>query len=443
MNNKINFTIKTLENLPLPENGKRFYFRDTKLNGLELMVTHNGTKSFKVYKKHEGKPVRVTLGKYPDLSVENARKKAQKVIAGFFEGINPNEEKRKVRDECTFKELFDRYINEYAKPNGNRSWQDDVQDVNRNLKHWMNKKISSIKKDEIARLHAKFGSDRGIHGANRLLDRINAIYNKAIEWGWDGENPAKGIKKFKTQSRERFLKLNELNALFESLSKEENPFAKDYILISLLTGARKGNVLTMRWNDIDFNDKVWNIPTTKNGDPLSIPLVPKAIEVLKSRKKENINIRYGKKEYVFLGTGKEGHLADPKKAWNRIRQEATVTLWTKDKELVNLIKEAKKQLPENPSISTLYESIIKLADKKGIHLSNGIMDVRIHDLRRTLGSWQAATGATTAIIGKSLGHKSQKATAIYARLDIDPIRGSIEKAADAMFSQQNLEGQND
>jgi len=80
INNKINFTIKQLENLPLPEAGKRFYFRDTKLNGLELMVTHNGTKSFKVYKKYEGKPVRVTLGKYPDLSIENARKKAQKVI---------------------------------------------------------------------------------------------------------------------------------------------------------------------------------------------------------------------------------------------------------------------------------------------------------------------------------------------------------------------------
>lgn len=70
-----------------------------------------------------------------------------------------------------------------------------------------------------------------------------------------------------------------------------------------------------------------------------------------------------------------------------------------------------------------------------MNLPSGLLDIRIHDLRRTLGSWQAATGATTAIIGKSLGHKSQKATAIYARLDIDPIRGSIEKATDAMFSQ--------
>lgn len=61
------------------------------------------------------------------------------------------------------------------------------------------------------------------------------------------------------------------------------------------------------------------------------------------------------------------------------------------------------------------------------------MDIRIHDLRRTLGSWQAATGATTAIIGKSLGHKSQQASAIYERLNIDPVRASVQRATDAMF----------
>ena len=63
----------------------------------------------------------------------------------------------------------------------------------------------------------------------------------------------------------------------------------------------------------------------------------------------------------------------------------------------------------------------------------GIKDIRLHDLRRTLGSWQAATGANSYIIGRSLGHKNQQSTAIYARLSIDPIKESVEKAAQAML----------
>jgi integrase len=90
--------------------------------------------------------------------------------------------------------------------------------------------------------------------------------------------------------------------------------------------------------------------------------------------------------WVFPGGGASGHLADPKKAWTRILTEA------------------------------------------------GIADLRIHDLRRTLGSWQAATGANSYIIGKSLGHRSQQSTAIYARLNLDPVRESVNKATDAMFA---------
>jgi integrase len=88
---------------------------------------------------------------------------------------------------------------------------------------------------------------------------------------------------------------------------------------------------------------------------------------------------------VFEGKGKTGHLADPKKAWARILEEAVID------------------------------------------------DLRFHDLRRTLGSYQAATGANGYIIGKSLGHRSQQSTAIYARLNLDPVRESVNKATEAMF----------
>lgn len=95
--------------------------------------------------------------------------------------------------------------------------------------------------------------------------------------------------------------------------------------------------------------------------------------------------KYGKQEWVFEGPGVTGHLMEPKAGWKRILDRAS------------------------------------------------IKDLRLHDLRRTLGSWQAATGANSFMIGRSLGHKSSQSTAVYARLNIDPVRDSVEKATQAML----------
>ena len=81
---------------------------------------------------------------------------------------------------------------------------------------------------------------------------------------------------------------------------------------------------------------------------------------------------------------------------------------------------------------TAWARILEAADLK---------DVRIHDLRRTLGSWMTAAGVSTAIVGKSLGHKSQAATAVYARLDLDPVRAAVSAAADAMFATTKGKGE--
>jgi integrase len=128
----------------------------------------------------------------------------------------------------------------------------------------------------------------------------------------------------------------------------------------------------------------WHIPETKNGEQHRIPLSPVALEILDNRR------QHKEGDYVFTGTGAKGHLADPKKAWQRILKRA------------------------------------------------GIEDLRLHDLRRTLGSWMAASGATTAMIGKTLAHKSQQATKIYERLDLDPVRVSINAAHEAIFTAAGI-----
>ena len=429
MQKEFNFTEASLKTLLAPEKG-RVYYKDAKEKGLSLYITASGTITFFVRKRINGKDERIILGNFPTMNVIKARKEALNAKALAAKGESLNSHKNKIRNENTFKELFDRYINDYAKLH-TKTWRIDIEEVNRNLSSWFNKKISTITPNDVRKLHANFGRTRGQQGANRLLNRINAVFNKAIEWGWDGKNPGTGIQKFKTQSRDRFLQANEFPALFEALSTEENTIARDYILIALLTGARKSNTLSMEWKEIDLENSVWRIPEekTKNSDPIFIPLTQQAMDILKSRKKANPRC-----PFVFPGTGQTGHLADPKKTWKRVCKAATIKIWEKDEELVKLIQEARKNLAKGALTESLYERIHKLAVKKKITLPTGLTDVRIHDLRRTLGSWQAATGATTAIIGKSLGHKSPRATAIYERLNIDPVRASLERATEAMFN---------
>jgi integrase len=154
---------------------------------------------------------------------------------------------------------------------------------------------------------------------------------------------------------------------------------RDYILVSLLTGARKGNVLTMRWEDVHFSIQEWHIPETKNGESHVIPLTASAMAILQERRENS------QSPYVFPGRGNKGHLSNPHKGWKRVLKQA------------------------------------------------GISDLRIHDLRRTLGSWMAAMGATTAIIGKTLAHKDLRTTRIYERLDIEPVREFITRTNEAIL----------
>ncbi len=202
------------------------------------------------------------------------------------------------------------------------------------------------------------------------------MFSKAIEFSfWNKTNPAHGIKKFKEHSRDRFLQSDELPRFFQALADEPNAIFRDYFLMLLLTGARRSNVLQMKWEDISFDRNEWRIPRTKNDTSQIVTLTDEAVTILKTRQNEANN------QYVFPGIGK---------AWTRILQRA------------------------------------------------GFTNLRIHDLRRTMGSWQARTGASLAIIGKSLNHKCPTTTAIYARLDLDPIRASLEKATAAIFMAAGL-----
>ena len=381
MANTFNFTKTAIESLPTPSEG-RVEYHDSKTSGLRLRVTASGIKTFSLFRRVKGgAPERVTLGRFPDVTVEQARRQAAAINSAIADGANPAEAKRAHKAELTFEDLFKQYMDRHAKLKKTTA-DEDQQRYDQYLSRPLGtKKLSIIDRQTIARIHTDITAAGHPVVANRVLALISSVFGRGIEFGLTETNPALGIRRNPEMSRDRFLSGEELQRFFEALKEEPNETIRDYILLSLLTGARRTNVLEMRWQDLNLEEKTWRIPMTKNGTPQNLPLSIPAVAILKQRHDDADDDA----EFVFPGDGETGHLVEPRKGWLR------------------LLKSAKLE------------------------------DLRIHDLRRTLGSWQAKSGASMAIIGKSLNHKSIQTTAIYARLDQDPVRASVEKATKEMF----------
>jgi integrase len=381
MSTIINFTKASLEALPTPASGRAEY-QDSKTPGLKIRVTSTNVKTFCVLKRvRGGQPQRITLGRFPNMTIEQARRQAMVVLTEIAEGGNPAEVKRALMAERTFSDLFEIYLERYARVH-KKTAKEDEQRYKQYLEMTLgNKKLSVITREDIASIHSKITSDGHPAVANRVLALLSVVFNRAIEWGITEANPCTHIRRNQEKSRDRFLQSDELPRFFAALDVEPNTTMRDFFWLSLLTGARRADVLSMEWSEISLTEGIWHIPETKNGTPQNIPLPEPAIELLNTRRKT-----LDKREiFVFPGSGVTGHIVEPKKAW------------------ANILKRA------------------------------NISSLRIHDLRRTMGSWQAKTGASLSVIGKSLNHKSVLTTAIYARLDIAPVRESMNTAADAML----------
>lgn len=278
-------------------------------------------------------------------------------------------------EDLTLDQLFDLYIQLYASRHTKRPG-DTAANYHRYFSNFKERRVSTIARMEVQNWVNDLADQIGKHTANRNFDILRAVIN----WGIKKEiipqrNPCLGVDTFKLKARERFVQPgNEYEKLQAAIDAEKNPTIRDFFWLCLYTGARKSNIKAMRWQDISFEFCTWKIPAsaTKNGDSLNIPLSAEAMAVL-HRRRDNGS------EWVFPGRFK-GHLVSVGKAWKRITRRADLA------------------------------------------------DVRIHDLRRTLGSHMAIQGISPIIIGRALGHRSLKSTAVYARLNDAPVRDAIARA---------------
>jgi len=435
----IAFSKERLLALPPPEAGKRATYHDTKIQGLQLRVSPSGVKTFSLYRHMKGgQPERVTLGRFPAMTVEQARKHASAVNAEIEAGGNPAAARRAIRVEQSFGEVFDDFLKKKRKrdgtPLGERTKRDYSDVLRLYLEPIKARKLSQITRADIKAIHAKV-TKRSAAQADRALAVVSSVFSYAADMElFEGTSPASRIQKNHAPSRDRFAQGVELPYLFEAIGESS---LSDFFLLALLTGARRSNVQAMAWRDLDLEAHVWRIGMTKNGTPQNVTLSPEAVSVLRARKQTS-----SASAFVFPGDGKTGHLVEPKKAWAAILRRASMRrLLDCMEELGKLTAEERQQANAEVIVAAAAaeERYRGIADTLNIDPAlYDMTDLRIHDLRRTLGSWQAKTGASLSIIGKSLNHKTHQATAIYARLDLDPVRQSVNTATQAMLAAAGM-----
>lgn len=285
---------------------------------------------------------------------------------------------QKISSSLKFGELFALYYERHIMVRHRK--ERNVQSFYRiHVRRWENVEVHKITRREVQAWVDETGANS--HSASmRALDTMRAVIN----WGIRRElipamiNPCTGIERFTMNSRERFLTPDELIRLKTSLDYEPDRL-RDFFWLCLLTGARKGNVLAMRWDRIDLGLATWTIPADehKNGESHIVPLGALSLAILQRRMERRCD-----SPWVFPGRRPGDHLREPGKSWQRIVNRAEIP------------------------------------------------DVRIHDLRRTLASYMAINGENQYVIAQMLGHKDVRSTAIYARLNIEAVREAAESVGE-------------
>ena len=363
----------------LSVNGKDAIFWDRDLAGFGIRVYPTGKKVFVVQTRAFGRSKRVTLGRYPELTPEAARKNATAVIARIKKGQPP------VPPEPapvpTVADLAERYQREYVEMHCKPLTVSHYKLMLR--KHIVpalgDRLVADVEHKDILSFH------NGLHHmptvANRAADILVKMFNLADAWGWRpaGSNPCRGVARFKVEKHERFLTREELHRLGEALraapaERLASVHAAAAIRLLVLTGCRRNEILGLRWDDLNFDTGEMRLRDSKTG-ARTVPMASAAADVLKGL------ARTPDSPWVFPGRKKGTRLVNLNDSWDRVRRRA------------------------------------------------GLDGVRLHDLRHTFASRALALGEGLPMIGDLLGHRMVNTTARYAHLARDSVRDSSAKIA--------------
>jgi integrase len=242
-------------------------------------------------------------------------------------------------------------------------------------------KVEEVRFEHIDALHRRITTDGSPYAANRTVAVLSRMFALAIRWHMCERNPCKGIERNPEVKRKRYLSGDELTRLTAALAAYPDQDIANIFHLLLLTGARRGEVLGMKWGDIDLTTGVWSKPgaTTKQKTDHSVPLSAPARQLLSEIRERHTAARRVLGEFVFPGEGKTRHVVSIKRAW---------------------------------------KAVCKAAQIDGL---------RIHDLRHSFASQLASGGASLLMIGRLLGHTQASTTQRYSHLTEDPLREQVER----------------
>jgi integrase len=359
---------RTIDALPTPAQGQIDYW-DAQTPGFGVRVTPTGRKSWVVMYRHMGRLRRHTLGTYPALGLADARQRGRQALRGVFDGVDPAATKLAARQADTFEDLAHEYLDHYAKPK-KKSWREDERmlkaELLPTLKHTA---LKDLKRRDIRALLQRIAERPAPILANRTLALVRKMLNFAIECEWLDANPAALIPKPGTEhSRDRVLTADEIRAFWAASSDEPLPI-RTWLQLRLLTAQRGGEVIQMRWSDVDLASKWWTIPAgvAKNKLARRVPLNAPAMSLLRELRAS----------------------APPQRTW--ICSTARM---------------------DTPATHDAKKAVARVRRRLGF-------DFRGHDLRRTAASLMTSSGVSRLVVGKVLNHVESGVTAVYDRHSYD------------------------
>jgi integrase len=323
----LRLTRHAVDAIPFSQSGQVFY-RDTLLPGFGLRV---GTKS-KVYfaeKQVQRRTCRVTVGRADLFAPEIARKKALALLGEMAEGRNPNrEKKREVVTKLTLAGAFDDFFG--ARPHlSPHTVENYSRSARLYLKGWHKKPINEITRQMVLKRHQQLSEEVGKTTANGVMRHLRSVYNFAAATHDEfPPNPVQILTQARAwhreQRRQTLVTAQDLPQWWKAVMAEPD-YARDFLLMALFTGMRRGELMALRWENVDLTARTLHLPRTKNGDPLHLPLSSFLVDLLTERKKQA-----GESPYVFPGPGRDGHLKETKKFLLRVSAGSGVTFTLHD-----------------------------------------------------------------------------------------------------------------
>jgi len=376
MSRKARLTDKLAREATAPAKGQALTW-DTDIRGFGLRVTGKGAKAFVFNYRAGGVERRMTIGQYPAWSVQAARNEAKELRKRVDRGDDPMGERHEDREAATVKRLWELYERDHLPTK--RDAKRDRQIWERHVKGELgNRKVAAVRRTDVRQLHREI-SERAPIRANRVLALLSKMFGMAVtDYEMRPDNPTKGVPRNPENKRERFLSQAEIAAVSEALAAYPSQTAANAVRMLLLTGARKSEVMRMRWDQVDLAAGVWTKPSahTKQQKQHRVPLSAPAQQLLHDiawQQEDNPS------EWVFPGRDPAEPISQLHSCWDFVR------------------------------------------DRTGLH------DVRMHDLRHTYASILVSAGMSLPMIGHLLGHTQPTTTQRYAHLYDDPLREATER----------------